>query len=67
MKTQDISKLSQEELNRKLAELQTQIISLTLTHKTAPIENTMRIKSLRKTIARFNTELTKRNSAVAAQ
>jgi ribosomal protein L29 len=40
---------------------------LTLTHKTAPIENPMRIKSLRKTIARFNTELTKRNSAVAAQ
>lgn len=67
MKTQDISKLSLEDLNRKLAELQGQMISLTLTHKTAPIENPMRIKSLRKTIARFNTELTKRNSAVAAQ
>jgi large subunit ribosomal protein L29 len=63
MKTQDISKLSLEDLNRKLTELQGQMISLTLTHKTSPIENPMRIKSLRKTIARFNTELTKRNSA----
>jgi len=66
MKTQDISKLSVEELGRKLAELQTQMISLKLTHKMAPIENPMRIRSLRKTIARFNTELTKRNSAAQA-
>jgi large subunit ribosomal protein L29 len=64
MKTQDISKLSQEDLNRKLAELQNQMVTLKLTHKMAPIENPMRIKSLRKTIARFNTEITKRNSAV---
>jgi len=63
MKTQDISKLSIEELNRKLAELQNQMVSLKLTHKMAPIENPMRIRSLRKTIARFSTELTKRNSA----
>jgi large subunit ribosomal protein L29 len=63
MKTQDISKLSLEELNRKLAELQNQMVSLKLTHKMAPIENPMRIRSLRKTIARFSTELTKRNSA----
>jgi len=63
MKTQDISKLSLEELNPKLAELQNQMVSLKLTHKMAPIENPMRIRSLRKTIARFSTELTKRNSA----
>ena len=63
MKTQDISKLSLEELNHKLAELQNQMVSLKLTHKMAPIENPMRIRSLRKTIARFSTELTKRNSA----
>lgn len=63
MKNQDISKLSNEELLRKLAELKTQMVNLKLTHKIAPIENPMRIKSLRKTIARFSSEVTTREKA----
>ncbi|MEI8192795.1 MAG: 50S ribosomal protein L29 [Flavobacteriia bacterium] len=63
MKTQDISKLSGEELGRKLDEMKKQMVSLKLTHKMAPIENPMRIRGLRKTIARLSTEFLKRQNA----
>ena len=63
MKKQDVSKLSHEDLASKLQELKGQMVNLKLTHKMAPIENPMRIRSLRKIIAQYSTELTKRNSA----
>ncbi len=63
MRTQDISKLSGEELGRKLDEMKKQMVSLKLTHKMAPIENPMRIRGLRKTIARLSTEFLKRQNA----
>jgi large subunit ribosomal protein L29 len=63
MNTQDISKLSNEDLGRKLDEMKKQMVSLKLTHKMAPIENPMRIRGLRKTIARLSTEFLKRQTA----
>lgn len=64
MKREDFSKLSNEELGKKLNDLKGQMISLKLTHKLAPIENPLRIKGMRKNIARLSTEVTKRETAV---
>ncbi|NDB34100.1 MAG: 50S ribosomal protein L29 [Flavobacteriia bacterium] len=63
MKKIDISKLTEQELQHKISEFKGQMDSLRLTHKMSPIENPMRIASLRKTIARYCTELTKRQHA----
>ena len=62
MKQQEIVKLSNEDLKNRLADFQNQMINLKLTHKMAPIENPLRIKSMRKLIARLNTELTVRQN-----
>jgi len=42
--------------------LNLRLLALKLTHKMAPIENPLRITSMRKVIARLNTELTKRSN-----
>ena len=62
MKKQDISKLSNEDLKKEITNLKSQLINLKLTHKMAPIENPLRITGMRKSIARLNTELTKRSN-----
>jgi large subunit ribosomal protein L29 len=62
MKQQEIVKLSIEDLKNRLADFQNQMINLKLTHKMAPIENPLRITSMRKLIARLNTELTVRQN-----
>jgi large subunit ribosomal protein L29 len=62
MKQQEIVKLSNEDLKNRLADFQNQMINLKLTHKMAPIENPLRITSMRKLIARLNTELTVRQN-----
>jgi large subunit ribosomal protein L29 len=63
MKKQDITKLSIEDLKKEISSLNSQLINLKLTNRMAPIENPLRIRSTRKSIARLNTELTKRNQA----
>lgn len=62
MKKQEVAKLSTEDLKGQIVDTKNQLVSLKLTHKMSPIENPMRIKSMRKTIARLNTELTKRST-----
>lgn len=62
MKQEEITQLSLEDLKDRLDNSTEQLEKLILTHKVSPIENPLQIKSLRKTIARLNTELTKRNS-----
>jgi len=63
MKKQDITKLSIEDLKNEISSLNSQLVNLKLTNRMAPIENPLRIRSTRKSIARLNTELTKRNQA----
>ncbi|RQP13362.1 MAG: 50S ribosomal protein L29 [Chryseobacterium sp.] len=58
MKKADIKNLSAEELKTQLAEAQANYNKMRLAHKISPIENPIRIRDLRKTIARLNTELT---------
>ena len=60
MKQVEILKLTNEDLKSRLSDFQNQYVNLKLTHKMAPIENPLRITSMRKVIARLNTELTKR-------
>ena len=58
MKNTEIKNLSVEELQNKLAEIQGEYQKLRLAHNISPIENTIQIRGLRKTIARIKTELT---------
>ncbi|MEY3084023.1 MAG: hypothetical protein RL037_203 [Bacteroidota bacterium] len=62
MKQQEINKLSLEDLNSRLVDFKKQYANLKLTHKMAPIENPLRITSMRKVIARLSSELTKRSN-----
>ena len=62
MKQQEIIKLSNEDLKNRLSDFLKQYDNLKLTHTMAPIENPLRIRSMRKVIARLSTELSKRNS-----
>ena len=61
MKQEEITQLSLNDLKDRLDTTSEKIAKITLTHKVSPLENPMQIKKLRKTIARLNTELTKRN------
>lgn len=61
MKQEEIVQLSLEDLKDRLDESNEKMDKLVLTHKVSPLENPLQIRSLRKTIARLNTELIKRN------
>jgi large subunit ribosomal protein L29 len=62
MKQQEISKASVAELNTQVANLAEQLEKMKITHAVAPMENPMQIRSIRRTIARLKTELTKREA-----
>jgi large subunit ribosomal protein L29 len=62
MKQTEITKLSNDELQSRIAEFKGQLTNLKLTHKMAPIENPLRIRGVRKVVARLSTELTKRSN-----
>lgn len=57
MKNQEIKGLNTAELNEKLAAEKETLRKLKFAHKVSAIENPMKIKETRKTIARLNTEL----------
>ena len=61
MKQEEIVQLSAEDLQDRLDESRENLEKLILTHKVSPLENPMQIKALRRTIARLNTEVIKRN------
>ena len=60
MKQEEIIQLSAEDLKDRLDEAKENMEKLILTHKVSPLENPLQIRSLRKTIARLNTEVNKR-------
>lgn len=62
MKQAEITKLSVEDIKSKIGEMGDKLERMKLTHSVSPIENPIQIKDLRKTIARLNTELTKREA-----
>ena len=60
IKQDDIKELSTGELKSRLAEEKTLLIKLRMSHAVSPVENPIKIRSVRKGIARMETELTKR-------
>jgi large subunit ribosomal protein L29 len=62
MKQQEITKLSVEDVRKRISDFSEQLVKMKLSHKVAPMENPIQIRHVRKTIARLNTELTKRES-----
>jgi large subunit ribosomal protein L29 len=65
MKQNEIGLLSDTELKERLAEVRTQLDKMQLNHSVSQIENPLKIRSTRRTIARILTEMgnRKRKSA----
>jgi len=62
MKQTEIAQLSDADLKGKITLFEEQMGKMKVSHKVTPMENPLQIRSLRKTIARLKTELTKRNA-----
>ena len=60
MKTNEIRKLSTEEINKKIAESKEELFNLRMKQATGSLENPGRIKELRHTVARLKTILRER-------
>ena len=60
MKQSEIKNLSAAELQEKLTETKKAYAQLTSAHAISPIENPLQIRTVRRTVARLATELTKR-------
>ena len=60
MKQSEILKLSNEELSERLGESKKSYSELKMTHAVSPLENPIQLRSLRRTVARIATEITKR-------
>ena len=64
MKTNEIRKLSTEEINKKIAESKEELFNLRMKQATGSLENPSRIRELRKTVARLKTILREREIEV---
>ena len=60
MKTNEIRKLSTEDINKKIAESKEELFNLRMKQATGSLENPSRIHELRKTVARLKTILRER-------
>ena len=61
MKQKEVIEMSIDELNEKLITFKKELSEMKMTHAVSPIENPLQIKNIRKTIARINSELSRRN------
>ena len=60
MKQQVIQEMTTEELKERLEEEKKQLVKMKLAHTVSPLENPHKLTDYRKTIARMNTELRRR-------
>lgn len=67
MKQADIKNLNLDDLNENLAEQTALASKLRMNHAVSPLENPKQITKVRKTIARLQTELRKRELAEASK
>ena len=65
MKQADITQLSISDIREKVKEEKSVLAKLKLNHAVSPIENPAKITDSRKTVARLNTELRKKELAEA--
>ncbi len=61
MKQKEVIEMSIDELNEKLGSLKKELSDMKMTHAVSPIENPLQIRNVRRTIARINSELSRRN------
>lgn len=61
MKSEVIRELTTNEVRERLEEERNQLTRLKLNHAVSPLENPMKIKDYRKTIARLETDLRRRS------
>ena len=61
MNAVEIKKLTDAELNEKLGEFDKELLTLRLQAKTGQLENTSRIRVVRKAVARIKTEQSSRS------
>ena len=62
MRQSEVKELSTNELREKLGEIKKQYSELKMAHAATPLENPLRLRQMRRTVARLATELTKRES-----
>ena len=67
MKNSEIKALSLDELKEKLKTERTNSQNLKFAHSISPLENPLKIKEARKTIARLNTEVSNREKSINSQ
>ena len=60
MKQSEIKELSTAELLEKLSDTKKTYVDLKMTHAISPLENPIQLRSVRRSVARLATELTKR-------
>ncbi len=63
MTTNDIRKKTNEELSAEISVLKDELFNLRFQQATGQLENTARLKTVKKTIARIKTVLTERENA----
>lgn len=63
MKSSEIREMSAEDMREKLASLKEELFNLRFQHATGQLENPMRIKEVKKTIARIKTIQTEKEKA----
>ncbi|OPZ70358.1 MAG: 50S ribosomal protein L29 [bacterium ADurb.Bin478] len=61
MKLEELKKLNAEEIQVRLEEAQVEMENLRIQHSTRQLDNPLRMRSLRREIARMRTILTERN------
>ena len=67
MKKSDINSLSLDELKAQVKTERTNSQNLKFAHSISPLENPLKIKEARKTIARLNTEVSNRENSLNSQ
>jgi len=55
MKTEEIKKMSAEELDKNLKDLREELGNLSFQHRIRPLEDTSRLRKIRRDIARIET------------
>ena len=64
MKANEINNMTADELNSKLAELKQELFNLRFQHAVNQLENPMRLKAVKKDIARVKTVIRKQESDI---
>ncbi len=67
MKVQEIRKMSDKDLNNKLSDLKDELFNLRFQHATGQLDNVMRIREVKRSIARVKTIQRQRELGMLAQ